>query len=300
MRSIQQHGKILERVSRPVIGAACSLAGGVCLSTGGIALRLVESAEPFQIVFYRAAAFLLLIWSILALRYRRRLWDVTLQVGLPGLAVAGLLGVGAIFYVFAILNTTVANAVVILSTSPILTALLAWFALGTRVSGTTLVAAGGALLGVCLMVADGLSSGGLLGMLIAGGAVICYAVMLVLLQGYRNRDMLPATALSGFVTLAIAWAACTDLDVSPHDIGISAFLGAFQFGLGFILLTVATRFIDGALVALIGLSEVALGPIWVWIGVGEIPTRLALVGASVVASSVAFQIVNSRAERSTG
>ena len=276
-------------IPRTLLGVLLSLAAGVFLSTGGIALRLVESADGFQILFYRALTFCVLMAVVLVLRYRSAYWRAIRAVGRQGAVVAVALGLGAILYVHAILNTSVANAVVILSTSPLLTALLAWGVLRHRASAGILIASAAASIGVAVMVTDGLDTGGLLGMLIAFGAALSFAVMLVALQSVPDRDMLPATAMSGLVTLCLAWLAAGDLDISVHDMGVSMYLGAFQFGLGFALVTLATRYIDGALVALLSLSEVVLAPLWVWIGVGEAPTVMAAIGGAIVFAAVISQ-----------
>ena len=49
---------------------------------------------------------------------------------------------------------------------------------------------------------------------------------------------------------------------------------------------------NGAMVALLSLSEVVLAPIWVWVGVGETPTANALIGGLIVLVAVAFQMVS--------
>ena len=280
--------------SKAFIGITLALAAGVALSTGGIAVRLIESASGFQVLFYRAVTLCCVMLVFTLLRYRGRTWQVTRDMGVPGLAVAITLGLGAIAYIFAILLTTVANAVVILSTSPLLTALIAWIVLRSGISKITVVASSTALAGVVLMVVDGLDSGGLLGMLIALGAALSYSVMLVVMQRHRDRDMLPAIGLSGIFTMAIAGLAAPDLNVSGQDMAIGIFLGSFQFGLGFALVTLATRYVDGATVALLTLSEVVLAPLWVWLGVGEAPTLLAMVGGLIVLGSVAFQALTVR------
>ena len=183
--------------SRTTVGVVLSLLAGVCLSTGGIALRLVESADGFQILFYRALTFVTLILVFIVLTYQRRTFTVVYNIGRAGMLVALMMGLGAIFYVLAILHTTVANTVVILSTSPLLTAALGWWVVGVTVSKDTLIASTIAVLGVALMVIDGLTSGGLSGMLIAFAAASCFAVMLVTLQRVKGRDMMPAT---GYLT----------------------------------------------------------------------------------------------------
>lgn len=86
--------------------------------------------------------------------------------------------------------------------------------------------------------------------------------------------------------------------ISNHDLVIALLMGCVQFGVGFICFTIATRYILASEVALFALSESILGPIWVWIGVGEQPSLLTLAGSAVVFVSVsAYCIVGIRTER---
>ncbi len=279
-------------------GVVYALLGGACLSTGGLALRLVEEASGWQILVYRSLAFLIFMGFFLCLRYKGRTLNAIRGVGWPGVAVAVLLGAAAVFYVFAILSTAVANVVVILSVSPLLTALLGQVFLHERVDAKDLRAMLVAAVGIGVMFADGLAAGGVAGMFIAFLAMCVYAVMLVVLRLARSRDMLPATALSGVVTLLIAAMMTNDFAINGRDAGIAVFSGVFQFGLGFVFLTIATRHIRAALVALLSLIEVALAPLWVWLGVGETPAPLALVGGLVVLMAVLAQGLRASAKRS--
>ena len=59
-----------------------------------------------------------------------------------------------------------------------------------------------------------------------------------------------------------------------------------------------TRYIMASEVALFSLTESILGPIWVWIGVGEQPSPLTLLGSVIVFGSVSAYCINGiRAER---
>ena len=49
-----------------------------------------------------------------------------------------------------------------------------------------------------------------------------------------------------------------------------------------ILLTIAPRMAPAAEVGLIMLVETVLGPLWVWLGIGEEPSVQTLVGGAVV------------------
>ena len=271
------------------LGVAYGLSAGVLLSTGGIALRLVEGASGWQILFYRALSFTVLMLLVLGLRYGLSALRTTRAVGWSGVFVALLLGCGAIAYVFAILHTSVANVVVLLSTGPLVTALLARVLLGERADTFTWLAMGAVVAGVLVMFADGVRGEGAVGLAIAMIAVLMYASMLVILRRTRGRDMLPATALSGPVTLIVAWIMLEGFAVSERDLLISVFLGTVQFGLGFMLITLATRHVPAAQVALLTLSEAVLAPIWVWIAFGELPTQLGMIGAAVVLLAVSAQ-----------
>lgn len=290
----------VSRDRRVTTGMVFGFAAGVALSTGGVALRFVEEASGWQVLFYRALAFSLLMTVVMGLRYRGGVVAATRAVGASGVAVAVLLSGGAIAYVFAILHTSVANVVVLLSASPLVTALLARIVLGERADLPTWAAMLVVVFGITVMFADGLQGGGLVGLLIAMCAVLTFASMLTVLRRTRGRDMLPATALSGPITAAIALCMAPSLAVSAHDLAIGAFLGTVQFGLGFILITLATRRIPAAQVALLTLSEVVLAPLWVWLAVAERPTMLGFVGGAIVLFAVLGQALWALWGRSSG
>ena len=65
--------------------------------------------------------------------------------------------------------------------------------------------------------------------------------------------------------------------------------GGAILGLGLAAFTVAARLIPAAEMAVITLLEVALGPVWVWIGVGERPNAATLVGGAMVIVAVMLQ-----------
>ena len=111
--------------SHRLFGIAAAIAAGVCLATGGIGLRWIEAASGWQVLVYRGAALAVVIGLWCVLRYRRGTLDAFVRIGVNGAIAAVAIGATAVFYVFAILNTTVANTVVILSLSPLVSAALA-------------------------------------------------------------------------------------------------------------------------------------------------------------------------------
>ncbi len=279
-------------------GVLLALLGGGFLSLSGILLRHIEQADAWQILVYRSFTCALTIGAFLALHYRGDTVRRFREIGHAGLLAALVLGVGSVFYILAMLNTTVANVVFIIGASPLLAALAGWLFLGERVSRGGFVAMIATVLGIGLMFIDGLTSGGMLGNVYALGLALMYVGYLLILRRHRDVDMLPATCLSGLISGCIALAFVGGLGVSRHDLLIILVLGGVQFGFGFMCLTWATRFIPAAEVALFSLSEAILNPLWVWIGVGEKPGPFTLAGSAVVlVSVVAYSIMVIRRER---
>jgi drug/metabolite transporter (DMT)-like permease len=68
-------------------------------------------------------------------------------------------------------------------------------------------------------------------------------------------------------------------------------LGLTQIGLGLIFLSIGARLIPAAEVALITLLEIVLGPLWVWLALGERPSATTLVGGAIVLAAVVIQTV---------
>jgi len=279
-------------------GVSLVVIGGVFLSTSGILLRNIDSASGWQILFYRGITFSLTLFLMLLFQYRRGIVDAFRAIGKPGLWAAVVLGLGSICYVYAILLTTVANAVFIIGAAPLATAFVAWLILGERTSRFGVLAMLVSLAGIGLMFADGLLEGRWMGNVAALGVVISFVVFLLIIRNRRGVDMLPATCLAGLVMGGVSGLVADSLVISDHDLAIAVIMGCFQFGIGFWCFTVATRYIMASEVALFALTESILGPIWVWVGVGEEPSLLTLMGSAIVLVSVgAYCIAGIREER---
>jgi drug/metabolite transporter (DMT)-like permease len=135
--------------------------------------------------------------------------------------------------------------------------------------------------------AGGSALGDALSVLMALG----FAVAIVIARHRRDVSMAPATGLAQLMLLVVAApiALLGNVAVSVPDVLWLALFGAGQIGLGLILLTIGARLIPAAQVALISLLEVVLGPLWVWLAVGERPGAATLVGGAIVVAAVVLQ-----------
>jgi len=267
-------------------GVLLVVIGAVFLSTNGIMLRHIEQADGWQILFYRGVAFSVTLLLILVLKYRRNTARAFRAVGQRGLWAGLALGLASGFYIFALLLTTIANAMFIIGAAPLATAFGAWLVLHERMSRTGIITMLVALGGIGLLFADGLAAGRWIGNVMALGVVVGFVIYLLTVRGSRDVDMLPAICLSGMVMAVVGLVGADHLAIQMRDLFIVLIMGCVQISVGFTCYTIAARYILAAEVALFGLTESILAPIWVWVGIGETPSSLTLAGIAIVLISV--------------
>ena len=257
----------------------------VLWSTAGVVTRHVERAAPFEQVLWRSLfAFLFVAIALAALRRNPfRLSGPTLLSGV-------LWAVMFTTFMIALSLTSTANTLVVMSVSPLLTALLARVFLSDPVPLGTWLAVGAAALGIAWMFGADLkahTARDLMGMLVALSIPIAAAVNVITLRRVAGElDLRPAVMLGGALSCLIALPLALPLQATPQDIALLAFLGVFQLGLPCMLLVLASRVLLAPEIALIGLLEVVLGPLWAWLGAGEVPAQATLVGGSVVLAAL--------------
>lgn len=271
------------------LGVGLILLGGVALSSGGILIRFVQDADAWAILFYRSVGFIGILLTVILYRHGRKTPQAFRAVGVNGIILGIALGAGFTCYVFSMLMTTVASVSFIISAGPLFAALLGWLVLRERVSPVTWIVIISAAVGMGLMFADGMAGGRLLGTIIALGLPTTFALMVVLIRRAGEVDMLPATCLAGTVGLVAGFVLSDSLAVSTHDLLVMLILGIGQLGMGFMLITLGTRYVPAAEAALLALSESVLAPIWAWLFLTEVPAPLAMAGGLLVLGCVAIQ-----------
>ncbi len=258
------------------------VASGFFLSTSGIALRIIEQAGGWQILFYRSLALSVTILLILVFQKGSRVFDEFRGLEWNDYLLALFLGSGFVAYVFALLYNTVANALFIFSCAPFVAGFLGWILLGERVATRTWFAIGGAMAGLTVMVGSELAVSRYLGTLIALWIPIAYAASIIVIRSSKRENMLAALCLAGLVSGGLSAIFVTDYALTLQDLIISLYLGVFQAGIGFTLVVLGTRYIPAAQVGLLAMVEPVLAPIWVWMGVGEVPGLATIVGGAII------------------
>lgn len=282
---------VLTRSERDLRGYVLVFFAGVIWSTVGLGIRLIDEAQVWQILFYRSASMTLLLYVVIRLRTGQEPLTLAWRMGWPGV-IGGLSLVAAYSgAIFAIQTTSVANAMMLFASSPLLAAILGRVILREYVRPQTWVAIVVAGFGIAVMVWDKFTGAALLGNLAAIGSAIGFATFTITLRWGKATEMMPAIFLSGLFGMALMATICLSLGLSLHlspgDTGISLGMGVFQVGLGLILYTIGSKTVPAAELTLLSLAEVVLGPVWVWLLLGETATPNTLIGGAILLTAIA-------------
>lgn len=274
-----------------VVGVVLVLMSGVFWSSMGLGIRLIEQANVWQILFYRSIALACFLFCIITLRSGFRPLAAIRSAGIAG----AIGGVGLVFAfaggIYAIQTTTVANAMFLFAAAPFLAAVAGWVILREQVRHATWVAMLFAIIGIAIMVINGFAAGKLVGNLSALLSATGFAVFTIALRWGKLEDMLPAVFLAGIFAIITGALVCEfngyGFALPRNDIVISVSMGVFQVGMGLVIYTIGSRVVPAAELALLSMTEVLLGPVWVWIFIGETTSFYTLLGGAVLMLAIA-------------
>jgi drug/metabolite transporter (DMT)-like permease len=262
-------------------------------SIAGVFTRHLDAARGVEITFWRSFFSGVFVAAALVSQqgFGKALGTVR-ALGALGILSGMMWAVMFVCFMIALTKTTVANTLIVMSVSPLLTAFLAWLLLKQHIAQRTWLAIMAAFIGILWMFVRGMSDVGgqhLIGMLIAGAVPVAAAINLIAIKrAGHGVDLIPAVLLgsvfSAGLMLPLAW----PLQASLHDIGILAILGFFQLGLPCMLMVRAAKSLSAPEVSLLALLEVLLGPLWTWLGAGEVPAQETMMGGAIVMAALVF------------
>lgn len=274
-------------------GIAFACFGAVILSFSAVMIRQIEYATSWQIIFYRSIGLFWGLLSLFALRNRGHVLR-SLTNGFSRVIAAGpFQGMASIFFILALTHTTIANALLTLSATPLLTSVVGWLIIRERVPGTTLMAMAGAAAGIGIMTFESIRIGSGIGSLFAIASALAFSIYIVMLRrGSRNSDidMLPAVIVGAMCAIFISIFIIKPFAIGWHDLFICLAWGAIVQTSGLALVTMSVRVVPAAELALIVLLESVLAPIWAWRLFNEIPRLVTIVGGSLTVVTIGIWI----------
>jgi drug/metabolite transporter (DMT)-like permease len=259
----------------------------VLWSTGGLGLRLLE-ITAWEILFWRSLFMALTImgWSALTMRgamignYYRSLKE--------GFWVLIFFCLSFILYVLSMTNTTVADSLLIQGTAPVFIVVLGRVLLRDRIRPVTVAAVCAVIVGMLIIMIPSLQRGGFSGNVLGLAKAVTFAVGTVAVRHRKSVGLIPAMALAALLTALVAAPMVPSFQIDLRSLLILMYLGTLQVGLGFVLFVSWSGRISSSETGLLVILEAVLGPLWVWVVLGEAPYPLTLAGGAVILSALVF------------
>lgn len=283
----------------PAYGLALAAFGAMVLTPDAMFLRLSGMTGP-QMLGWRGifmGAALLLIWLATS---RNRRADAALLGGGAGLAIVACQFFNSTFFALGIAGAPVAIVLFGVATTPIWAAILARVLLGERTARATWVTIAVVAGGIGLAVLGGGQGASdtpgavILGALAGLGVAAMLALNFVVLRAHPH---LPIPLLIGLGALCagVAGTGATGPAQMLHgNVWAIAITGCIILPTSFLSLSVASRYTAAANVSLLLLLETVLGPVWVWLVLGEAMTPAMLLGGAIVVGAIALYLMHTR------
>ncbi|HYN25082.1 MAG TPA: DMT family transporter [Pyrinomonadaceae bacterium] len=279
---LERQGRITAVANSNISPLHFVLAAVIIWSTGGLFIKWT-SLSGLELSFGRS----LLAAITVAIFTRREGFGINQVTAVGSLLYAALL----LLFVFATKETTAANAIFLQYTAPLYVLILEPLFYKEKFRRRDLLTVIACVVGMSLFFVGKLRPQDVTGNLLALASGLCFAFYFLLLRHSSSRDVNRASSVIYGNLLVVLIAAPAGLAALPglglHDGLAVLYLGVVQLGVAYTLFTLGmSRGIRSLDAGIVGYIEPVLNPIWVFLVLGEKPSKWALVGGVIIISAV--------------
>jgi len=258
-------------------------------SSGGLFIKVLN-LDAYQISFYRSLIAVLTILIITLLQKKSLKFEFDIISILCSVSYAFIL----ILFVIATKLTTAANAIFLQFTAPIYLLVLEPMFLKTKFEKRNLIALIFCFIGMTLFFFGKLDLSNIKGNLFAIGSGICFALFSLFLkwkkQIHKNDNTIIYIVAGNFLVCLFCLPIIFDkLLIESNQLIILIFMGVFQIGISYIIFNEGIKYISATESMIIAMLEAVLNPVWVFIGVGEVPSPYSITGSIIILSAIIWR-----------
>jgi drug/metabolite transporter, DME family len=258
------------------------LAAAILWSTGGLFIKWT-TISGLALSFGRSLCAAITV----AIFTRHEGFGLNRITALTSVVYAALL----ILFVLATKETTAANAIFLQYTAPVYVLILEPLIYKEKFRRRDLIVVIACVLGMSLFFVGKLQPKDVTGNLLALASGFCFACYFLLLRHSKAREVNRASSVIYGNLLVVLVCAPAGLQVigqmDRFDVFAVMYLGVVQIGVAYTLFTVAmARGVRSLDAGIVGYIEPLLNPIWVFLAIGERPTKWALIGGGIILTAV--------------
>ncbi len=267
-----------------------ALAAGVTWSLGAVTVRTAHGMDAWQYLIWRSVGVIVVMCGLAAWRRDGSPFPKAFQAGwVMRIACVGLM-LASVAFIYALKNTSAANAAFLASVTPLMAVVLARVFIGERLTVVTVASIAVASVGLLVMVTADVGGGNLKGNIAALLSSLGFAGYSVCVRSEPKRDWGPV--MPGYALMAIVLCGAVTLiggrSLFPplQDIGRAMLHGGVFIVLGTTLFNHASRHIPAVAMTVFAQTETVFVPLWIFLVLGERPAATSLVGGAIILGAV--------------
>jgi drug/metabolite transporter (DMT)-like permease len=243
-------------------------------------IRLI-GLDTWSALFYRSLFPSVALFIGYIILYRGRTINDFYDMGTPGVINALFILFSNITFIFAVANTNVANALIMISLIPLAAALFSAIFLNERPLLLTWLCMIACLITIIFIFYESYEMGRFLGDFFGLLCAMSMGASLTVMRRYNYINFVPSYIFAKFLTAVVALPFATTFVIGGFDL-LFSLLMIITVGVSFLFITIAPKYITSPEVGIFFLLETAFGPLWVWFFISEEPTRNTLIGGSII------------------
>ena len=268
-------------------GYSLTVLGVLWLSPDALLLRMI-GADALDLLGWRTGLSALVLLAFMFWRDGGQVWEKMKRQGWRLAFLALLYGLNSYAFVAAIEHSSVADALVIIASTPLIAAVMSYLILKEIVSLRTAIAIMIGAVGVGITAYGGLSGSTPFGMAMAALCALMLAASFTLLRAWREVDPVASIMLGSAGAAVFSFGFADPMVIEGASLFWAFVLGLILAPISFALISIGPKYIPSAEVSLIMLLETLLGPLWVWAALGEVPAMTAILGGLTILLAVAI------------
>ena len=280
-----------------------ALAAGVTWSLGAVTARTAHGMDAWQYLIWRSVGVIVVMGGLAAWRREGSPFPKAFRAGwVMRIACVGLM-LASVAFIYALKNTSAANAAFLASVTPLMAVVLARVFIGERLTVVTVASIALASVGLLVMVTADVGGGNLKGNIAALLSSLGFAGYSVCVRSEPKRDWGPV--MPGYALMAIVLCGTVTLiggrSLFPplQDIGRAMLHGGVFIVLGTLLFNDASRHIPAVAMTVFAQTETVFVPLWIFLVLGERPAATSLVGGAIILGAVIGKAVLDARPRSS-
>lgn len=263
-------------------GLLLAFVGIMILSFDSLLVRLANT-DPWTVLFWRGLFQGLSLFIFQLIFNRKQLIDGFLHPTPLLVCVAIIFAASTICFVESLHYTQVASTLVIVNTAPLLTAVLGFLLLKETLRFPTILAIAVSTCGIWIIFAFEPSGGQWIGNLLAMVTAISTAIYLVIMRKTKGAQAENFLILAGFFLAGFSYfQGGESMMISNTQFVYLFVLGAFVVPGAYLCISKSPAYIPAAQTSLILLTEILLGPLYVYLFIGNEPTLNDLIGGGII------------------